>query len=160
MALSQVGLERLNTDTTDKIGTNKNLIINGAQEVAQRATETTGNTTSGYTTVDRFQLTIGDAGTWTISQSTVTDLQTSYQKRLVILLGELDNDPSLGTFRTTDLAMEQGAHRLERGITFFNVNMQLASKNNWKFNWKVDTIKNVGHDYKKMSESAIDWIKN
>ncbi|SDQ04805.1 hypothetical protein [Flagellimonas zhangzhouensis] len=93
-------------------------------------------------------------------QSTATDLQKSYKKRLIVLLGELDNDPSLGTFRTTDLAMEQGAHRLERGTTFFYVNMQLATKNNWKFNWKVDTIKNVGHDYKKMSESAIDWIKN
>jgi len=74
MALSQVGLERLNTDTTDKIGINKNLIINGAQEIAQRAVETTGNTTSGYTTVDRFQLAIGAAGTWTMTQSTVTDL--------------------------------------------------------------------------------------
>ena len=34
-----------------------------------------------------------------------TDLRKAYKKRLIILLGELDNDPSLGTFRTTDLAM-------------------------------------------------------
>ena len=38
MALSQVGLERLNTATTKKIGTNKNIIINGAMQVAQRGT--------------------------------------------------------------------------------------------------------------------------
>ncbi len=87
------------------------------------------------------------------------NLQKSYNKRLIILLGELDNDPSLGTFRTTDLAMEQGAHRLERGTTFFNANYELKSKNNWTFNWEIDTIKNVGHDYKKMSENAIKWIK-
>lgn len=93
-------------------------------------------------------------------KNTETDLQKSYKKRLVILLGELDNDPSLGTFRTTDLAMEQGAHRLERGTTFFIVNKELTSKNNWTFNWEMDTVKNVGHDYKKMSENAMEWIKN
>jgi len=89
-----------------------------------------------------------------------SDLQISYKKRLVILLGELDNDPSLGTFRTTDLAMEQGAHRLERGTNFYNANTELASKNDWTFNWEMDTIKNIGHDYKKMSENTIEWLKN
>ena len=53
MALNQVGLERLNTATTKKIGTNKNLIINGAMQVAQRGTS---STTSGYGSVDRFQI--------------------------------------------------------------------------------------------------------
>tara|TARA_B100000949_G_scaffold108080_1_gene95976 strand:- start:38133 stop:39068 length:936 start_codon:yes stop_codon:yes gene_type:complete len=93
-------------------------------------------------------------------KNTETNLQESYKKRLVVLLGELDNDPSLGTFRTTDLAMEQGAHRLERGTTFFKVNEELKHKNNWTYNWEIDTIKNVGHDYKKMSESAVKWLKN
>ena len=53
MALNQVGLERLNTATTKKIGTSKNLIINGAMQVAQRGTS---STTSGYGSVDRFQI--------------------------------------------------------------------------------------------------------
>ena len=53
MALSQVGLERLNTATTKKIGTNKNIIINGAMLVAQRSTDiTTGN--AGVHCVDRI----------------------------------------------------------------------------------------------------------
>ena len=51
MALSQVGLERLNTATTKKIGTNKNIIINGAMQVAQRGIS---STTSGYGSVDRW----------------------------------------------------------------------------------------------------------
>ena len=38
MALSQVGLERLGTSVTDKIGENKNLVINGAMQVAQSGT--------------------------------------------------------------------------------------------------------------------------
>ena len=87
------------------------------------------------------------------------DLQKVYNKRLVILLGEKDNDPSLGTLRTTELAMQQGAHRLERGTTFFNANKKLKNKNNWTFNWAIDTIKNVGHDYKRMSLNAMGWLK-
>ncbi len=88
------------------------------------------------------------------------EIQTAYKKRLVILLGELDNDPSLGTFRTIELAMQQGAHRLERGTNFFNANKKLSEQNEWSFNWVIDTVKNVGHDYRKMSENSIEWIKN
>ena len=51
MALNQVGLERLNTATTKKIGKRKNIIINGDFRVAQRGTSSTSN---GYQTVDRF----------------------------------------------------------------------------------------------------------
>ena len=61
MALSQVGLERLNTATTKKIGTNKNIIINGAITVQQRMTANTsgGQNLSGIKTVDRFSLDFG-----------------------------------------------------------------------------------------------------
>ena len=50
MTLTQVGLERLNTATTKKIGTNKNLIINGSMQVAQRGTPTASGsyTTAAY----------------------------------------------------------------------------------------------------------------
>ena len=52
MALSQVGLERLNTATTKKIGTSKNIIVNGAMNVAHRGTS---STSQDYQTVDRFK---------------------------------------------------------------------------------------------------------
>ena len=52
MALSQVGLERLNTATTDKLGIRKNKIINGGMTVSQRQTSTTN---SNAFVVDRFQ---------------------------------------------------------------------------------------------------------
>ena len=49
---------------------NRNLIINGAMQVAQRATEVTGVTDSGYKAVDRWQNQTGSLGTFTMSQST------------------------------------------------------------------------------------------
>ena len=75
MALSQVGLERLNTATTKKIGTNKNIIINGAMQVAQRSSGTvavSNNSNEGYQSLDRFNFSFGNnaAGAANISQST------------------------------------------------------------------------------------------
>ena len=49
---------------------NRNLIINGAMQVAQRGTSVTDITSSGYRTVDRFRPSMGTLGTWTIEQST------------------------------------------------------------------------------------------
>ena len=51
MALNQVGLERLGTQVSKKIGASKNLVINGAFQVAQRGTS---STSTGYQTVDRI----------------------------------------------------------------------------------------------------------
>ena len=47
----------------------KNLIINGNMNIAQRATNVTGITTTGYRTVDRFSQVVSSAGTWTQTQS-------------------------------------------------------------------------------------------
>ena len=54
----------------------RNLVINGAMNVAQRGTSSTGlGASSGYFTVDRFQMVLsGTAGRFTMSQAAVTDL--------------------------------------------------------------------------------------
>jgi len=49
---------------------NRNLIINGAMQVAQRGTSSTSVTSTGYHSCDRFKFVYTDAGTWTVSQST------------------------------------------------------------------------------------------
>ena len=48
----------------------RNLIINGAMQVAQRGTSKTGVTGAGYPSVDRYNMNLTSLGTWTISQST------------------------------------------------------------------------------------------
>ncbi len=63
--------------TNSQIG-RKNMIINGAMQVAQRATSATGlGASNGYFALDRYNLIKGDtsAGRVTMSQSTVTDLE-------------------------------------------------------------------------------------
>ena len=76
MALNQVGLQRLNTATTKKIGTSKNLIINGAMLVAQRGTS---STSAGYQTVDRIKVGLGgNDENPTLSQVDVASGTTPY----------------------------------------------------------------------------------
>ena len=47
----------------------RNFVINGAFQVAQRATSVTGVTGDGYQAVDRFKTAISSAGTFTLSQA-------------------------------------------------------------------------------------------
>mgnify|MGYP001318099143 CR=1 FL=1 len=65
--------------TNGQIGGRRNIIINGAMKIAQRATSASSITTTGYHTVDRFKPNINTMGTYTISQSTTapTDFTTS-----------------------------------------------------------------------------------
>ena len=48
----------------------RNLIINGDMSIAQRGTSVSTITSGGYKTLDRFNIDINSAGTWTMSQST------------------------------------------------------------------------------------------
>ena len=61
---------------------NRNLIINGAMQVAQRGTSETGKTSAGYYSIDHFKMDIGSAGTWTISQSTTAPDGFAYSFKL------------------------------------------------------------------------------
>lgn len=47
----------------------RNLLYNGAMQVAQRTTSVTGKTTGDYYTVDRWYLDLSSLGTWSMSQA-------------------------------------------------------------------------------------------
>ena len=85
MPLSKIVAKSITDDTitTDQIADNsvhgrRNVVINGACQVAQRGTSSTGlgGSAPGYTTVDRWQLSIGStsAGRFSTAQVAVTDL--------------------------------------------------------------------------------------
>ena len=64
--------------TNSQIGGRRNIVINGAMQVAQRSTSETGlGASSGYFTLDRFYMieNTASAGRFTMSQSAVTDLE-------------------------------------------------------------------------------------
>ena len=56
--------------TNSQIGGRRNIVINGAMQVAQRATSATGlGTQNNYFTLDRWKATINSAGRFTMSQT-------------------------------------------------------------------------------------------
>jgi hypothetical protein len=73
MALNQVGLERLGTQVSKKIGASKNLVINGAMQVAQRATS---STSSGFKTLDRWSNSYSADANITFTQHALTSSDT------------------------------------------------------------------------------------
>tara|TARA_R100001443_G_scaffold38703_3_gene52213 strand:- start:143 stop:1222 length:1080 start_codon:yes stop_codon:yes gene_type:complete len=98
MAVSRINEAGLNVNQYG----NRNVIINGAMKVAQRGTSVTGITSSGYNTVDRWRVSNGSAGTWTMAQTDVTDLPGF---RYSLKMDCTTADASLAA--TDDLAIQQ-----------------------------------------------------
>jgi len=81
-------------------------------------------------------------------------LRQALEARLVVLLGEEDSDPNDPTLRKSDLALEQGAHRLERGIGFYRRAVESASEWGVQLAWTEQKIPGVGHDQEAMASVA------
>ena len=110
----------------------------------------------------------GNAGTYSFVDKAVPypygigtvdyDLQRSFAKHLVILLGELDTDATQGKLDQSDSAMKQGAYRLERGKRFFKLSQESAKSQGVLFNWEQKVVPGVGHDYRAMSLAAATLL--
>jgi len=72
----------------------RNIIINGDMSIAQRGTSTSGITSSGYYTVDRFQTIISGLGTWTQSQSTDVPTGQGFAKSMKMDCTTADASPA------------------------------------------------------------------
>ena len=78
----------------EQIGGRRNIIINGAMQVAQRGTSETGITTSDYYTVDRHSIFLSGLGTWTQTQE--TDAPDGFANSLKLECTTADASPAAG----------------------------------------------------------------
>ena len=85
--------------TNGQIGGRRNMIINGAMQVAQRSASVTGiGAADGYFTVDRFATAFsGTAGRLTMSQTAITDLP-GFQKCIKLDCTTADTSIAAGEF--------------------------------------------------------------
>jgi hypothetical protein len=74
----------------------RNLIINGAMQVAQRGTSSTSQTTTGYKTCDRFLSALSSSAVWTVEQS--TDSPDGFSGSLKHTCTTADASPSAGAY--------------------------------------------------------------
>lgn len=77
---------------------------------------------------------------------------------LVVLIGEKDNNPNHKSLRTTTEANTQGAHRFERGRTFFETGRLVAGDK--EFGWQIGRVPGARHKNSQMAPAAIYIIVN
>ena len=82
----------------------------------------------------------------------------SFAQKLIIMLGQDDDDENHHGLRITMEARAQGAHRLARGRYFFNRAKEIAQKSNFKFSWQIKEIPDVGHSGRLMAEAASNIL--
>ena len=97
----------------------RNMIINGAMQVAQRATSVTGVTGDGYQAVDRWRTNSGSLGTFTLSQS--TDAPDGFATSHKYDCTTADASPAAGDFLIFEQRVEaQDLQQLKYGTSLPN----------------------------------------
>lgn len=87
------------------------------------------------------------------------ELLASFQKKLVLFIGELDNaDETGGTLLRSVSADQQGLHRLARSRYFYHTSQSIANEMGAKFNWTLEIVPGIGHDHQKMARAAARYL--
>ncbi len=112
---------------------------------------------SGWYTVPSFQQEfpygLKDSG------MAVDQLDAAFASRLVVFLGEEDDaDETRGSLTHHPEVDRQGLHRLERGQHFFERAREAAEARGADFEWRLEIIPGIGHDYERMSEAAARYL--
>ena len=95
--------------------TGKNLVINGAMQVAQRG-DSTGITTSGYYACDRYNFTLSSLGTWSVSQSSTAP--SGFANSLKLEATTADASPAASDFALLAHKFEgQNLQHLKKGTS-------------------------------------------
>jgi hypothetical protein len=95
---------------------NRNLLYNGAMQVAQRGTTSSGNTTGGYFTADRWKFNISSFGTWTQTVENDAPTGSGFRKSLKVLCTAADAAPAGADYGTIIQHLEgQDLQRIAKG---------------------------------------------
>ncbi len=93
------------------------------------------------------------------SAATRATQKMALNKKLYVLLGDLDistTDPGLPR---SPAAKAQGKHRFARGHTFFKTALDEAAQLDMHLGWELRVAKNIGHSHIEMAESAASLLK-
>ena len=112
---------------------------------------------SGFYTATDFNLELpfGLKNTPLIADS----LKHSFAKKLILFIGELDNqDEKGGTLLRSNTVDQQGLHRLDRAKFFYSLAENKAKEMQSTFNWQLKVIPNIGHNQEKMAKAAAEYL--
>jgi len=86
--------------------TNRNVVINGAMQIAQRSTSVASITTAGYRTADRWNFDVSSLGTWTQSIENDAPTGSGFRKSLKLLCTTADATPSANDYALCEQRLE------------------------------------------------------
>jgi hypothetical protein len=108
--------------------TNRNLIINGAMQIAQRNTSVTTITTGDYRTADRWYFYVSSTGTWTMNVESSAPANTEFRNSSNVICTTADSSLSAGD----ELAIIQNIEGLNcQGIKKGTVNAESITVSFW-----------------------------
>ena len=86
---------------------------------------------------------------------TEEDLERAFQRNLVLLVGERDDENETGgRLLRSPSADRLGLHRLARGKAFYQRSLEVAEALGTEFRWQVRVVPGVGHGHRKMGDAA------
>lgn len=96
-----------------------------------------------------------------LRRSAVTDAAIGHAlaSDVIVLLGNADTDRADRNLRKTPEAELQGAHRYDRGHTFFRVARALAKQLGTEFAWSLQSVAGAAHSNAQMAPAAAKLVR-
>ncbi|HLX24672.1 MAG TPA: hypothetical protein VKR38_15100 [Usitatibacter sp.] len=92
------------------------------------------------------------------SGATEADVRKALSTRVVVMVGDNDNDPDAVDMGKSDGAAKQGASRLERGENFFKAATTVANQLGVKFAWELDEVSGPAATVQGMCKQAAETL--
>ncbi|MGZ5078514.1 MAG: hypothetical protein ACXWHZ_03100 [Usitatibacter sp.] len=86
------------------------------------------------------------------------ELRQALARRLIVLVGENDNDPDDENLNKSAGAIKQGATRVERGENFIKAATTAARDLGVKLAWELDEVPDAAQDGSSMSKIAAETL--
>ena len=87
-------------------------------------------------------------------------LHEALARRFTLMLGERDTNPQHKYLNRSPGAMAQGAHRFERGQTFFAAARAAARQLGAALAWDLVIVPDAAHDNAAMAKAAVDYMSH
>jgi hypothetical protein len=143
---------------------NRNLIINGAMQIAQRNTSVTGITTANYYTADRWRMGITTAGTWTMNVESSAPTNTEFRKSANLICTSADSSLAAGDFVAFQQRIEgQNLQGIKKGTSeaeSLTVSFWVKSSNTGTYIFELideDNTRQISKSY--TIDTANTWEK-
>ena len=151
--------------TNSQIGGRRNIVINGAMNVAQRSTSVTGlGAASGYFTLDRWQLTEGDASAGRLTMSQTSDGPNGVSANCLKLdCTTADTSIAAGELLNIRQKIEgQDLQSIGKGVTGAKeITVSFYVKASAAFNFIVELNDNDNsRQMSKLYATTTDWVRH